>query len=257
VIRILSQTPHNDLSANAEITVDEGLQFGRGVFETIRVGKTPYFFAEHMERLNRGLYDLAVRDPVNSERLLQEITALAIQHCVLKVIVTPAQIILQTRPLPEMPARPWHLTPRPGGQPANPILLATKNLNYLDHLLAWENARSAGFDDALLLGPADEIRETTRANIFWHKDGQLMTPDVACGLLDGVVRRWVLATFPARIGSYTLADLLDADSVFVTNSVLGIQPVERIGEHAIALNAPEIDAIRQSYERRLAALDAG
>lgn len=253
MIWILNQIPHDETLPREGIALDEGLQFGRGVFETIRVGDEPCFFAEHMERLNRGLRSLTVREPVDAGSLLHEITKLAIKDCVLKVIVTPEQIILQTRPLPEAPARPWHLAPRPGGQPANPILLATKSLNYLDHLLAWENARASGFDDALLLGPAGEIRETTRANIFWHKDGLLQTPDAACGLLDGVVRRWVLATLPTRTGIFTIADILDADCVFVTNSVLGIQPVERIGEHAIAQNDPVTDEIRQAYEARLAA----
>jgi branched-subunit amino acid aminotransferase/4-amino-4-deoxychorismate lyase len=234
-------------SQGQDLILDDGLLFGRGVFETIRVGDQPIFWAEHLLRLNQGLSDLGIRPPVDPDVLLRQVQSLPIRHCVLKIVATAANLILQTRPLPAADHRAWHLAVASGTRTSNPLLLSSKNLNYLDNLLAWENARQAGFDDVIWLNSAGQVAETSRANLFWLRDGQILTPDLACGLLNGVVRQWVIANYPVQAGFFSLDDLLSANAVFITNSLIGIQPISRIQAHRFA-DVPLIDQIRQHYQ---------
>jgi 4-amino-4-deoxychorismate lyase len=238
--------------SETSLVLDEGLLFGRGVFETLRVGRQPFFWYEHLARLNEGLAALKIRPALDPDDLLGEVQSLQIRDCVLKIVATPANLILQTRPLPAEPAAPWRLTAAAGYRTASRRLLGSKNLNYLDNLLAWENARQEGYDDALWLNAAGQVAETSRANLFFFRGSQLLTPDPACGLLDGIVRQWVIRRFPVQTGYYRLSDLLAADAVFVTNSVAGIQPVGAIEEHGFA-DSPLTGRIRKEYREFLGA----
>ena len=219
------QVDSHRIDQAAGLFLDDGLLYGRGVFETIRVGETPYFWVAHCQRLNRGLAELGIRAPIDPAALLDQIRGLAIRQCVLRLTVTASNLILQTRPLPNAEVCPARLMLAAGTRTTNLQLLATKNLNYLDNLLAWEAARQAGFDDAVWLNPAGWVAEASRANLFWISGDRIRTPDLACGLLNGVVRQWVTAGFTVQTGQFPLADLLAADAVFLTGSVAGIRPV--------------------------------
>ncbi len=225
---------------------DQGFWFGRGVFETIRVHQWPIFWNEHIQRLNAGLDRLKIRPPVDPDRLLKDVERLGIRDCVLKVAVTPENILFQTRDLPPEPSQNYYIWPTMDLLSQNPLLRQTKSLNYLEHLLAREEASSHGYDDALYVDRDSKISETCRANIFFVRDGRIHTPDLTCGLLDGIVRQWVIRTVAVETGQYVVQDLLDAEGVFVTNSVIGIQPVFAIGEHKV-LTCRLIDEIHERY----------
>src|SRR5690606_26626353 len=124
------------------LTADEGLQFGRGVFETILVLDHPIFWNEHCRRLNRGLADLSIRPPVDADQLLRQIGQLEISHCVLKVLVSPENVVLLTRPLPVAASDPLQkLTLQLDPRSNDPRLLRNKTINYLPGLLAWQDAK--------------------------------------------------------------------------------------------------------------------
>lgn len=89
---------------------------------------------------------------------------------------------------------------------------------------AYQTAQHAGFDEALLLNTRGELTEGTRTNVFLEMDGQLYTPPVESGLLNGVYRQHVLATHPrATERILTLDDLKAADAVYCCNAVQGWQ----------------------------------
>lgn len=238
-------------SDGRDLVLDEGFLFGRGVFETIRVHGQPLFWNEHMSRLNSGLEALNICPPVDALFLLDQVRSLPIQHCILKVVVSPGNLILQTRPLPDEAPAGWRLAVADGHRTTNPLLLASKNLNYLDNLLIWEKARQDGFDDAILLDAAGHVCETSRANLFFIKEGHLHTPDLSCGLLDGVIRQWIMTHFQVHAGVYPLGDLITTESIFVTNSVIGVQPVRQIGTQLYA-DSPLVMKICAYYRNWIA-----
>jgi 4-amino-4-deoxychorismate lyase len=221
--------------AEKPLTADEGLQFGRGVFETILVLDRPLFWAEHCRRLNCGLADLSIRPPVDADHLLKQIGQLGIRHCVLKVLASPDNVVLLTRPLPAADPDPFQgLTLKPDPRSNDLRLLRNKTLNYLPGLLAWQDARSGGFADALFFCDNQIIRECSRSNVFFVCAGRILTPECSCGLLPGIVRQWVLDCFPVTTGTYRTCDILSADAVFITNSVIGIRPVRQIDDQLFA-----------------------
>jgi len=90
---------------------------------------------------------------------------------------------------------------------------------------ALQAARAAGYDDVLFLNHRGEVTEAAIHNVFIEKDGRLLTPPAACGLLPGVHRRHVLATNPnAEECVLRLDDLRHADRVYLSNAVRGLRP---------------------------------
>ena len=112
------------------------------------------------------------------------------------------------------------------GSPASRL----KTLAYLDNVLARRAARLAGADEAVMLNNRGEVACAAAANLFWFDGEVLATPALACGVLDGITRRAVLAAARAlgletREVRATMADLARASGLFLTNSLIGLRPV--------------------------------
>jgi branched-subunit amino acid aminotransferase/4-amino-4-deoxychorismate lyase len=109
-------------------------------------------------------------------------------------------------------------------------LSGIKSLNYLDHVLSWEEAQSRDFDEAVVLNERGEIVSATTANLFWSKNGTLHTPNVSTGALAGITRECVIDIagkhfIPVLEGIYEMTDLTEADEIFLTSSSLGVAAV--------------------------------
>ena len=102
-----------------------------------------------------------------------------------------------------------------------------KSTNYLDAILAREEARRRNADEALLLNTAGKLAEATAANLFIVRGGQVMTPPLGDGALEGTMRSEIIAQTGAAECSLPVADLLSADEAFLSNS-LGLQAVASV-----------------------------
>lgn len=90
---------------------------------------------------------------------------------------------------------------------------------------AHEKAQADGLFDVLFCNERDEITEGCISNLFILKDGCYYTPPLQCGLLDGIMRKQLLAgsgSIPVREKILYRADLLQADRLFICNSVRGV-----------------------------------
>ncbi len=238
-------------AADAAVSVlDRGLLFGDGVFETIVVQDgRPRFWQRHMTRLQTGCHRLGIR-PVDLAGLHAEAEALLSsgQHGILKVIITRGAggrgygiaadaeptCIVQLHPWPEgLPAAAVRLMVCDLRLGVNPALAGIKHLNRLEQVLARQECDAAGSFEGLLLDQDDRVIEGTMSNIFLVRDRQLLTPDLQrCGVA-GVMRSIVLdiadqAGIACVIRDIDKAALLQADEVFICNSLLGIVAVEAI-----------------------------
>ncbi len=106
-------------------------------------------------------------------------------------------------------------------------LAGLKTTNYLDHLLAWEEARARDFDEAVMLNERGEVTSATLANLFWTRDGTLYTPTLACAAMAGTTRLCVMRlaaalSIPVVEGTFELAHLTEADEIFLTSTGRGI-----------------------------------
>jgi len=90
-------------------------------------------------------------------------------------------------------------------------------------------AEHAGFDEVLFCNERDEVTEGAISNIFVRIAGHLCTPPLACGLLPGVFRSYLLDTLPrAEERILTLADLRAADELYLCNSVRGLRRITHL-----------------------------
>jgi len=93
--------------------------------------------------------------------------------------------------------------------------------------LAYEKACSEGLFDVIFANEKDEITEGCISNIFILKNGCYYTPPLRSGLLDGIMRRHILenqSSLPVHERVLNRDDLLQADRLFLCNSVRGILP---------------------------------
>lgn len=108
--------------------------------------------------------------------------------------------------------------------------------SYAMNYMALHEAQAAGVDEVVFLNSVGEVAEAATANVFMVKDGVLITPRLESGCLPGVTRALVLERASAagveveEERAVSLEELLDADEVFLTNTNIGVQAVERIGE---------------------------
>ncbi len=87
-------------------------------------------------------------------------------------------------------------------------------------------AKADGFDEVVFLNERGEVAEGAITNIFVEEAGRLLTPPAACGLLEGIWRRRVLADRPAKASERVLypEDLGTCRRILLTNSVRGMMP---------------------------------
>jgi 4-amino-4-deoxychorismate lyase len=134
-------------------------------------------------------------------------------------------------------------------------LAGLKTVNYLEHVLGWEEARARDFDEAVVMNERGEVAAATMANIFWVKHGTVHTPALATGALAGTTRARVIElaeelAVPVVEGVHALHDLADAEEIFLTSSGLGVALVTAFDFHryAVPVGSPALrlrEALRQ------------
>ncbi|MFA6282248.1 MAG: chorismate-binding protein, partial [Candidatus Omnitrophota bacterium] len=87
-------------------------------------------------------------------------------------------------------------------------------------------ALEEGFFEAIFLNKKGQVTEGAISNVFVFKKGIFSTPPVKCGLLNGVLRQYLLKTSVVREKILYLRDLLAADEVYIGNSVRGLVKVQ-------------------------------
>jgi para-aminobenzoate synthetase / 4-amino-4-deoxychorismate lyase len=98
------------------------------------------------------------------------------------------------------------------------------------------DARANGFEDALFLNEKGEVTECAIHNVMIAKDGRLVTPPLACGLLPGVYRQHLMARHPEiQEAAVTLDDIMAADRIFIFNSVRGLRMARIIRDESTFL----------------------
>ncbi len=135
-----------------------------------------------------------------------------------------------------------------------------KTLNYLNSLLAKQEAVELGAFDGLIVTMGGHVAECSMNNVFFIKGRTLYTPSLACGVLPGITRGVVLEIAPllglqTREGRYRPAFLYEADECFLTGSGVGILPVATIDGRAFPKPTTRswVAVLRTRYDRLLRA----
>lgn len=124
-----------------------------------------------------------------------------------------------------------HLTVSPYRANSKSPLAGVKSCNYLENVLALENARAQGFSEAVRLNERGEIVSACMANLFWIKNEEIFTPALETGCLEGTTRSFVIESAKKVFTvKERLEEFLKADEVFLTSTGVGIASVKKIDE---------------------------
>ncbi len=257
---------------------DRGLLLGDGLFETLLArGGRAVFLEAHAARLAAGCGFLGLPRPPSARRLAAACGALLEANGLARSPRVALRVTLTRGPGPRglPPPKKTKTTLMisasaiPAAPPAQSVVLAAprrnefspvsrlKALGSLDNILAREEARSRGADEALLLDTAGRLSCAGAANVFlWEKD-RLVTPAEECGILPGVTRAVVLGLakrLRLDVGEELIAPrrLARADGAFLTNSLIGVMPVSRIERRKMPVH-PLTRRLQAAYEEASAA----
>ncbi|MFQ5793975.1 MAG: aminotransferase class IV [Candidatus Bipolaricaulia bacterium] len=259
-------------TSEARISVfDRGLAYGDGLFETMRVYSGVVFLLErHLERLYRSARFLDL-DPGYTEGEIETavyrlIEGNDVRDGRLKIIVTrgvsgaglaydrdrPAQVIVHAMELRVPSKKNYKLILSSVRHLSTSPLTRHKTLNCLENLLAYQESKHAGADEALMRNEADHITEGTVSNLFLVSAGTLRTPPLRSGLLPGITREVVLELARARgvaveESELTLEDLRGVDELFLTNSIFEVMPVREIDGKQFSVPGPITEVLQQCY----------
>jgi len=235
---------------------DRGLQYGDGVFETLAFRQGELEFLEaHLNRLQLGCERLRISfDAVDTLKLeLATLCAQTAEDSVIKIMLTrgsggrgykaPAEAeplrIISSHPYPEYPESCQHgVTVRLCQQRMgiNPALAGIKHLNRLEQVLARSEWDDDSIREGLMLDINDRLIEGTMSNLFLVQKSQLITPAIVDNGIAGIMRQQLIALAKEHgidciERDIVLNDLLTADEVFLSNSVIHIWPVTSLPEH--------------------------
>lgn len=241
---------------------DRGLLLGDGLFETMRAeaGRAP-LLARHLARLRAGAAVLGLPVPFAEAALAEAVAGLlraaGLGDAALRLTLTrgpgprgllpPAEptptVLLAAFPLPAPPPPARAAIATVTRRNEHSPLSRLKALGYLDNLLALQEARAAGADEALLLNTAGRLACATTASLFLIEGGRLLTPPVAEGALPGITRALVIeaaAAFGLGCREEPLPPhrLQTAEGAFLTSSLVGIRPLIAVGGRPLGDGSP-------------------
>lgn len=252
----------------AKISVfDHGLLYGDGVFEGIRIyGGTIFRLKEHVRRLYDSAKTTLLTIPMKEEEmaaLLVEAVAknkksegyirLVITRGVGDLGINPAtcpkaSVIVIVDDISLYPAEHYAngikvITASTRRNSPDALDPRVKSLNYLNNIMAKLEAQQAGCLEAILLNREGKVAECTGDNIFYIRDGVLVTPASDQGALKGITRDAVLeaaegAGMTTRATPTTLYDLYTADECFLTGTAAEMIPVTTIDGRTIGDGKP-------------------
>lgn len=243
----------NVIIGKEKITLDSGYFFARGVFETILVKDKTIFLEEHINRLNNGINTLGIGELVEVEDINNIIKDFDIRNCALKIVVTEKNIVLETREIIYKSGdylRGFSLKVASTIRNSTSKLTYIKSMNYLENLLEREDALKEGYNEVVFLNEKGYVCEGSLSNIFIVKNGIMFTPKVNSGLLPGVVRDYIIKKYNVVEKEITLDEVMNADEIFITNSLLGIMGVSKFENRILTDNKITIK-IREEYEAQV------
>jgi branched-chain amino acid aminotransferase len=229
-----------------------GFLYGWGIFETMRAykGKIVYF-NEHLKRLESSSKLIKIKIPYSLAKIksaIQETVDInGFEDAYVKLNLWKSEhgsdISVTVKEYDPYPAqkykRGFHTYVSQTRNNEGSFLSRIKSHNYLLYQLAYLEAKNKGFDEAIILNNRGYITEASRSNVFLVKDGPAFTPSLSCGCLEGITRRVILDLAKRNHieifeGNFTIHDLYGADEAFLTNSLMGVMPINSIERQPVS-----------------------
>ncbi len=238
---------NGEISKKLQMPLDQGFLYGYGVFETINIAQGKLiFFADHMERLKQSALVMGLNLTSHPDQIQNDCQKIIekneIKRGGLRVTLSKGlkadNLLITARENHydrQMFEQGLKICTSDAVRNEKSRLVTIKSNNYLENLLILNEAKARGFSEAIFYNTQGYLAEGCMTNLFLIKNGTVYTPARDCGLLAGIVRNRVIQLLkanhiPVEEGHYTSAQLLAADEVFITNSLMEIMPVNQVDE---------------------------
>lgn len=233
--------------------VDHGFLYGHGLFETMRAYNGRIFrLQEHLNRLEAAADYLrwpklptqaelgaAITSVLNNNQLKDASVRLTLSRGQGTPRPDPGScgqptITVFASPLPPpLPPEGWCIATVTLRRNLSSPLVKIKSANYLDNILAKQEAKDQGAQEALMLNTAGFVAEGSMSNLFFVAAGNLITPDENSGILPGITRNCIIelaqaAGMPVEVRPVKPEELTEADEIFLTSSVMEVIPVKML-----------------------------
>ncbi|HEY7661050.1 MAG TPA: branched-chain-amino-acid transaminase [Actinomycetota bacterium] len=247
--------------------LSHAVHYGSGVFEGIRAyetdrGPAVWHLDEHLKRLFRSakLYHLDI--PFSAEAITEGmkdvIRANGLRACYIRPVAMRGYGEMGVNPL-NAPVNvfiavwPWGAylgedaleqgvrikisSWRRNSQNSMPSS-AKATGQYINGVLAKIESVKAGYDEAIMLNEHGYITDGSGENLFIVRDGQLVTPPIQAGCLDGITRACVIRIardlgYEVREENLVRTDLYNADESFFTGTAAEITPIREIDDRVV------------------------
>jgi len=246
------------------------LHYGTGVFEGIRAystarGPAVFRLPDHVRRLFRSAHLYQMEVPYSpeaiTEAILDTVRANGLEACYIRPVVYHGYGEMGLNPLfapinVSIAVWEWesYLGDEAQERGATAKISSWKRLDhniippgakatgqYINSGLAKVEAIKAGYDECILLNINGFVTDGTGENVFIIKEGELLTPPLSAGCLDGITRDSVI-TIAQDLGyrvqekNLTRTDLYFAEEVFFTGTAAEVCPVREVDDRAVGSN---------------------
>jgi len=243
------------------------VQYGDGLFETcVVVDNKILFWPRHLARLSLGCEKLNVKkidEKIWLNDIKKALSLTKVNNIIVKLILSrgnslrgygykddiePVRVVITSEIQKQVVNNEFSLEYAKSGYHSNPKLAGIKHCNRLEQILARSYLSS---NEAVMLDENENIISVTQGNIYYIFGNKLLTPKLdRCGVIGS--RRSLILELARSIGMN--ADEVDigmdkaqqADEVFISNSVIGIQPVYSVEQTKFG-NNPLTEKIQKAF----------
>jgi branched-subunit amino acid aminotransferase/4-amino-4-deoxychorismate lyase len=262
---------NHEILHNSDIkisAVSSASLYGKGIFTTIAVNNSkPFLWEKHWRRLNLHADKLGLKFSVfNEEQVLNSLNKIIEKNnikngrCRLtffdesssKIWQTKSEnrtsLLIQTADLRKVKQ---NFSIYVSTLPVNSLspLAGIKSCNYMENILALEEASKYGLDEMIRYNERSEVVSFCMANIFWLEfdDEKLYTPSLETGCLAGTTRELIIEKFVVLEVKKEINTLFrDAESIFITSSGIGISQIADINGDKLNQRDHEITDLIQN-----------
>ncbi|HRK31939.1 MAG TPA: branched-chain-amino-acid transaminase [Tepidisphaeraceae bacterium] len=241
---------------------DHGLLYGDGVFEGIRAYSGRVFELDaHVRRLFDCAKAIRLNCPYSPEQIKaainETVSANGFTDCYIRPVISrgPGDLGIDPRkaprPLTFIIADQIVMYPKEMYEKGIAVVTSSwtrnlinatstriKSLNYLNNIMAKQEAGDAGAHDALVLNHLGHVSELSAANVFTVRDGVITTPPLIDGCLEGVTRNAIMK-LAGKAGircveqSISRFDVYVADEFFATGTGVEVIPITQVDQRQI------------------------
>jgi branched-chain amino acid aminotransferase len=248
------------------------LHYGWGVFEGVRAyaterGPAVFQHRAHMERLHRSARILQMEVPYSVDELMDATRELIqvneVDSCYIRPLAYLGYGEMGLNPLPSqvrvaIAIWPWGtylgeegLANGVRAKTSSWVRIGTNMIPtgskacgvYINSSLAKVEALKAGYDEAILLNEHGHVAEGSGENVFAVREGVLLTPPLAEGVLRGITRDAVIEfaadlDIPFAETALLRQDLYNADEAFYTGTAAEVVPIRSVDDREIGAPGP-------------------